>query len=632
MRKKSLEFIVIIPVIAILVMAGTSLYYIIWSSVGEFTDNSIRDSLSSMSNSLYRIADKSVDELIFKRHAGDAKRKKLSQFSVFQEAENFARQNDIDIIIYAKDKGKAIFDTGFSTSADAVLEKLGSRRNVKMILPEGTKFYVRTVEFNPWQWRIILLKNAAAYASLFNRVTRYYFATALILLTVAVFLILYLRRAVSRPINHIVARLREGTLPNYRGIIQLEFLSNSFSQIMSSLQEKTRQLEATLESMSEGLTVFDAELRLVAWNNQFIKLRNYPKNFIQAGKFYADIIRYNIERGDYGSGDPEQQLAERIQRASDIKPDRFEILLANGSCLEISRNPMPNGGFVSTYKDITERKQAEKELSQHRDHLEALVSARTTELLLANQRLEESKLKAESAAQVKSRFLGIMGHELRRPLNIIIGFTRIIKRKSKDVLPVKQYENLEKVLISGNDLLALINDILDLIKLENLQFPVYSTKFAVEPLIDECLQDFEPIAKEKQLQLIKVFDAVHSQLYADKQRMKQILANLLDNAIKFTEKGKITVTIRSSNEEITISVADTGIGISDDKIDLLFGDFQQLDDSSTRQYQGTGLGLSICRRLARLMGGDVLVESKQGIGSTFTVRIPRHFSPANASK
>jgi PAS domain S-box-containing protein len=621
-----------VPVLVFLGLAGTSLYFMISTYVEDFADRSIRQNLSSLSNALYRIADRAVDELIIKGIIDDKKQIKRYKVKVFMETENFARQNEIGIIVHSMAENMTVFDTDVSDDIKKMIKQFVRKREQKFSIPDRGNYYSRSVEFKPWNWRIILVKNASAYYSLLRNVRYSYLATGFILLIIAAFLIVYLRRAIGRPINQIVTRLREGNLPEYKGISELEFLSDSFGQIMSSLQEKTHQLEATLESMSEGLTVFDSDLRLVVWNNQFIKLYNYPKDFIQVGKSYTDIIRFNVERGDYGPGNPEQQLKERVQRASGIKPDRFEVLRADGTCLEISRNPMPAGGFVTTYKDITERKQAEQELSQHRDDLEKLVSARTTELLLTNQRLEEAKLKAESATHVKSRFLATMSHELRKPLNSIIGFTRLVKRKTEDILPRIQHENLQKVLISSNDLLSLIDDILDLTRLENFLFPINPTNFPLEPLIDECLQTFEPMAKGKKLQLVKVFETDQSVLYTDNTRVKQIFVNLLDNAIKFTEKGKITVIVRGSGEEMTISVVDTGIGIPDEKQDLLFQDFQQLDDSSTRQHGGTGLGLSISRRLARLMGGDITVESRQGVGSTFIVTIPVPYTAVQPDK
>jgi signal transduction histidine kinase len=233
-----------------------------------------------------------------------------------------------------------------------------------------------------------------------------------------------------------------------------------------------------------------------------------------------------------------------------------------------------------------------------------------------------AKLKAEDATQVKSRFLTIMSHELRSPLTTIIGFTRLVKRKSRDTLPAKQQNNLEKVLISSDHLLTLIDDILDLAKLENDMMPVQPVDFLLKPLIDECLQTFKPMVKRKRLSLVKEVEADSSPLCTDKIKVKQILINLLSNAVKYTEEGTITITSRRRDGEVTVAVVDTGIGIPKEKQALLFQDFRQVDDSSTRLHGGTGLGLSISRRFARLMDGDITFESTEGVGSTFKVTIP----------
>ena len=260
----------------------------------------------------------------------------------------------------------------------------------------------------------------------------------------------------------------------------------------------------------------------------------------------------------------------------------------------------------------------------NRDELGALA----TNLNRMNEELGRLYQQIETANRHKSEFLASMSHELRTPMNAIIGFTRLVMRRSQEVLPTRQYENLEKILISAEHLLALINDILDLSKIEAGRLEVHATSFDLEPLVDLCLRTVEPLVKSDRLRLEKVIDPNLPPLLTDADKLKQILINLLSNAVKFTSEGTITVAAQQRDGELTLAVVDTGIGIPENALALIFEEFRQVDSSSTRQYGGTGLGLAISRRLARLLGGDITVQSTAGVGSTFTVTLPLHSGTA----
>jgi CheY-like chemotaxis protein/anti-sigma regulatory factor (Ser/Thr protein kinase) len=221
-----------------------------------------------------------------------------------------------------------------------------------------------------------------------------------------------------------------------------------------------------------------------------------------------------------------------------------------------------------------------------------------------------------------------MSHELRTPLNAIIGFTRLVKRRSQDLLPQKQLDNLDKVLMSADHLLGLINAVLDLSKIEAGRVDVQPTTFSLESLVDVCLRTVQPLVKREQVSLMKEVGADLSPLFTDQDKVRQILINLLSNAAKFTEEGTITVSARRRGDLVDLAVADTGIGIPKEALERIFEAFQQVDTSTTRRYGGTGLGLSISRNLAQLLGGNVTVESTSGVGSTFTVTLPIHFGAA----
>ncbi|MCE5295855.1 MAG: HAMP domain-containing protein [Euryarchaeota archaeon] len=261
------------------------------------------------------------------------------------------------------------------------------------------------------------------------------------------------------------------------------------------------------------------------------------------------------------------------------------------------------------------REQAIKELESYRDHLEELVSARTSELEIA-------KEAAEAADRIKSAFLATMSHELRTPLNSIIGFSSILLQDMAGPLNDEQRKQLGMVADSSEHLLALINDVLDISKIEAGQMNLSKSPFDLPTSINKVVGIARPIAKKKNLDIEVDIAPGIGTYYNDSRRLEQVILNLLSNAIKFTDKGLVRIVCRQDAKDLTIKIIDTGIGIKQSDIEHLFKPFSQLDSGLTRQYEGTGLGLSICMKLVVLMGGSIDVESELGKGSTFIVRIP----------
>ena len=253
---------------------------------------------------------------------------------------------------------------------------------------------------------------------------------------------------------------------------------------------------------------------------------------------------------------------------------------------------------------------------------------RVVERTRAQSQLVAAKDEATQATQAKSQFLANMSHELRTPMNAIMGFTRLVMRRSKEDLQTKQYENLGKILISAEHLLALINNILDLSKIEAGQTEIHPADFSLEFLVDGCLHTLEPLVESNRERLVKEIEPDLPMLFTDEDKLKQILINLLSNAVKFTEEGTITLASRCHDGAIVITVRDSGIGIPEDALEEIFEEFQQVDSSSTRRHGGTGLGLAITRHLSELLGGHISVQSRVGVGSTFTVTVPRRYSAA----
>jgi PAS domain S-box-containing protein len=253
-------------------------------------------------------------------------------------------------------------------------------------------------------------------------------------------------------------------------------------------------------------------------------------------------------------------------------------------------------GYIGTITDITERKKVEE--------------------------LQAAVYKAESADRLKSAFLATMSHELRTPLNSIIGFTGILLQKLVGPLGEEQEKQLKMVQDSARHLLALINDVLDISKIEAGQVTLFTEKFELTDVVRTSLEKVTPLAEKKKLLLTSSMVPEKIVITSDRRRIEQILINLLNNAVKFTEKGKVHLQCRIDNHQVIFSVSDTGIGIKAENIQTLFQPFKQIDSGISRQYEGTGLGLSICKKLVNLLGGEIWVESEAGVGSTFSFTLP----------
>lgn len=269
-------------------------------------------------------------------------------------------------------------------------------------------------------------------------------------------------------------------------------------------------------------------------------------------------------------------------------------------------------------RDVTERRKAEEAIRELNAGLERRVAERTAELAVARDR-------AEAADRVKSAFLATMSHELRTPLNSIIGFTGILLQELPGPLNEEQHKQLEIVRKSARHLLTLINDVLDISKIEAGQLEVRCESFDVRAAIEKVAGIVRPLAEKKGLALrLEIAPDVDS-LVADNRRVEQVLLNLMNNAIKFTDRGEVILSatrVNAPRPAISLRVADTGIGIKPDDLRTLFQPFRQVESGLTRNYEGTGLGLAICRRLAELMGGEIHAESEWGNGSVFTFTLP----------
>jgi adenylate cyclase len=377
-------------------------------------------------------------------------------------------------------------------------------------------------------------------------------------------------------------------------------------QRTAELQRRGEELRVTFDNMTQGVLMFDSELKAAAWNRRLLELLQLPETFLDAHPHFEEYVRFLAERGEYGTPDAE---VERLT-AQALRHHVFERTRANGRILEVRHNPLPDGGIVVIYSDITERKNYEETLKAARDQAEAM-------------------------SRTKSSFLANMSHELRTPLNAIIGLTEMMATNTRRFGTEKAAEPLRRVLRAGKHLLDLINQILDLSKIEAGKLDLNLEKVKVPPLIDEVVGTARQLAEQNKNRLVVECLPDIAPIVTDPLRLRQILLNLLSNACKFTKNGEVALRVKAistdDQEWLDFAVADTGIGMTSEQVDKLFEEFVQGDHTTSRKYGGTGLGLAITRKLCRMMGGDVLVSSEIGKGSTFVARLPADHAAAGAT-
>jgi signal transduction histidine kinase len=248
------------------------------------------------------------------------------------------------------------------------------------------------------------------------------------------------------------------------------------------------------------------------------------------------------------------------------------------------------------------------------------------------QEIQDKNDQLEAANRHKSQFLANVSHELRTPLNSIIGFTRIVLRRSEGKIEPLQKENLQKVLVSSDHLLTLINELLDLAKIEAGRMEAFAETFKLDEIIRVATTTVEPLLRNGNVKLITEIAPDIPPMKTDRDKLKQCVLNLLSNAVKFTEKGEIKVAAARNNGTVKLTVSDTGIGMNQEALKYIFDEFRQADMSSTRKYGGTGLGLAIVKKFINLMGGEIVVESEVGKGSKFMITLPMELKPQAEGK
>jgi len=369
---------------------------------------------------------------------------------------------------------------------------------------------------------------------------------------------------------------------------------------VNALGRQTFLFETALDNMSQGLCMFDADQTLLISNKRYFELFGISPEANVLGIAKTDLV------GTSG------RLSAGADAAGTgwISEKDGVLLGADGNIISLLRRPMANGGEVITYEDITQRRQAE-------DHTRLMVE----QLRATQDDLRRAVGAAEASNEAKSSFLANMSHEIRTPLNGILGMAQVLE---SEPLNASQFASVHMILESGKTLMALLNDVLDLSKIEAGKLSIEPTDGALRDTFIYVQKLFLGWAQEKSIALnVNVDPSAPDEAKFDAIRVRQCVSNIISNAIKFTEAGSVTVDVgaeRTNADEylIRVDVTDTGIGISEEAAGRLFSEFSQADSSTTRKYGGTGLGLAITRKLARLMGGDATLVSSLGAGSTFS--------------
>lgn len=373
-----------------------------------------------------------------------------------------------------------------------------------------------------------------------------------------------------------------------------------------SLRFSRRLLAATFENLDAGISVVDAELKVVAWNSRYAELFHYPPGLLHVGVPVEDLIRHNVQLGDFGDSGVEQNVRKRLDHLHRREHYAFERRRHDGRVIKSVGGPMPGGGYVTSFTDITSEARTRDELQRTLAGLEQRVAERTSELSEANARLAH-------ATRDKTRFLAVASHDLLQPLHAARLFTAALERDvDEHSLPLVQ--RVDSSIVAAEDLLRAL---LDISKLDSGGIEPEIAPVDLAPFIADLVEGFRPQAQDKGLRL--VIGTLTGFVDTDAGLLRSLLQNFVANAVRYTERGGVLVGVRRRAGMVRIDVIDTGVGIDPAQIDAIFGEFTRL---GTVDAEGLGLGLALAQRIARVLGARIEVASRPGRGSRFSLLLP----------
>ena len=404
----------------------------------------------------------------------------------------------------------------------------------------------------------------------------------------------------------------------------LEQVADFVDEASQVLRFNRDLLQATIENVSQGISVVDNQLQLVAWNQRYLEMFNYPDDALFIGRPVAELIRFNAERGLFGQGHIEQQVEKRLTHLRRGSAYRYRREHKDGRVFEMQGNPLPGGGFVTTYTDITEFVEQQAQLQQANVNLEEKIAARTKELIATNHALSEAKRQAEQATESKTRFFAAASHDLLQPFNAASLFCSLMNEKAQGTELAELSQSIKSSLSSAEELLS---SILELTKLEAGAFKVNVSRFSLHALLLQLSNEYGALAKDKGLQFqVQYADVV---LETDKALLKRVIGNLLSNAIRYTEQGAVRLLTETQGSSVSIIVEDTGVGIAKQDQEAIFQEFKQLH--SKELAQGLGLGLAISKRICHVLAIPMTLGSQLNKGTQFTLTLPCYYDQSTAA-
>lgn len=398
--------------------------------------------------------------------------------------------------------------------------------------------------------------------------------------------------------------------------MQLEEVATIVDEASELYHFSRSLLQGAIEHIGQGIAVVDKQLRLVAWNRRYLEMFTFPSGLIQVGRPIADVIRHNAELGLCGPGDPDEHVRKRIYHLEQGSRHTSSRTRSDGSVIEVQGNPMPGGGFVMSFSDITVFRQAETALRDANEMLEDRVMERTQELEQLNQRLVSATQKSESESQSKMRFLAAVSHDLMQPLNAARLFASSLSEASRDDETCKLSSHIESALGAAEEL---IGDLLDISRLESGKLQANVRGFELSDVFDKLQAEFSAISIGQHIH----FKVVSSSLLvnSDPKLLRRVLQNFLTNAFRYNPEGTVLLGARRVKGQVRIDVWDNGIGIPDDKQKEIFNEFTRVDQA--RADQGLGLGLAISRGIALVLNHKISLRSWPNKGSVFSITLDK---------